>query len=766
MDQLTKTEERQLAAKKYLDEYDIENVISEMLNSLLHEKDPHPYVFMIKYLASLMTEEERKEFGLEIPEPYPTAYPVVKYPIFTEDNNNLLKKYLSKSSFLNYRQIKTKFGNNINSLTKLNDLLPNDKIGCIISDSDCINAYKNLLEPIIDEVHHVKSNELKEFTINNFSKILNMDCGISQLKGYMKKLILSFSRNVQEFPFNNFSAGNNKIAEVCELLQTQIQDKIEQNVIPDMIKYDYKNNKNEIEKILNDINFDFKWMVSANLKQSWPDYRYVYISEDHTLIILINFSDHLQILKVIKENELNIEKGYHEITEIIQQLSLVIPFEVHKNYGYLTTNINLIGHGFNVYSEIVLKNVDKVLIEGATVDELLNGLKFNETQIIREGKDINLITRDSCKLGYKIYLFLVIYLNKLAGLSKIFNNNIEQKKTSFQKMNLPDKKSTVYQNIKKAYDNSFDKIKFNISLSGTNINDIIKPVYENNIPENLGIIFRDKSEYLSFILFVYNYIYLSQNFNCRTMEHIHLRDESPNIVSIEGKDLEYIKSLNIFLFRNIDGYTFAPSINNENKKTEELIKKALDSYNSKGQLCEYLSLVDDKEETEKLMNEYKLIFHDERLCKSNLDTDYPNYRGIIRFLNKKNIFCVVNDICHFKFCLCLKEPKEKINQYLVQLIKINNEFFKYLTFNYDMGIGFLTVSPVYLGTGMRIELEMKLNKLKINDVQNILNNSEFVAYEKNNFILIINKITIGKSETVLLAKMLNYIKMIIEKDNS
>ena len=99
MDQITKIQERQLAAKKYLDEYDIENVISEMLNSLLHEKDPHPYVFMIKYLASLMTEEERKEFGLEIPEPYPIAYPVVKYPNFTEKNNNLLKKIYQNHLF-------------------------------------------------------------------------------------------------------------------------------------------------------------------------------------------------------------------------------------------------------------------------------------------------------------------------------------------------------------------------------------------------------------------------------------------------------------------------------------------------------------------------------------------------------------------------------------------------------------------------------------------------------------------------------------------
>ena len=61
-----KKPERQIQAKKYLDEYDIENVISEMLNSLLHDQDPHPYVYMIKYLASLITESEIKDFYLEI----------------------------------------------------------------------------------------------------------------------------------------------------------------------------------------------------------------------------------------------------------------------------------------------------------------------------------------------------------------------------------------------------------------------------------------------------------------------------------------------------------------------------------------------------------------------------------------------------------------------------------------------------------------------------------------------------------------------------
>ena len=760
-----KLPERQIQAKKYLDEFDIENVISEMLNSLLHEKDPHPYVYMIKYLASLMTEEERKEFELEIPEPYPIAHPVVKFPYFSNSCKNLLSKYLTKDIFLTYRKVKTKFGNNINSITKLTELLPEDKIGCILSDSDCINAYSKLLQPIIDKVHNIKSKDLNEYQLNYYSKILNSDLGLNQLKSYLKKLIFSFSRNIQEFPFNNFSAGNNKIAEVAELIKEQIQDKIEQGSLPEMKIYELSKDKEESEKILKKINFNEKWMISANLKQSWPDHRYIYKSEDESIVILINFSDHLQVLRLFNENDLDIEKGYNELIDIMQQLSLVIPFETDKNYGYLTTDINLIGDGFRIYSEIILKNVDKVLIEGCTVDELLNGSKFENINIQREGNEINYITYDSCKLSLKIDIFLNIYFNKLAGLCKLFNNNKEQKKTSFTKINLKDRKELVFKNIKEAYDETFDEIKYTISSSGMNINDRIEPVHKGNIPENLGILFKDKGEYLTFTPFVRNYILKSQDFDCYSNEHIHGKEINTPLVSIEGEDLNKIESLYVYLFRNIDGYSFSALKDNNNEQTEKLIKEAIDIINSKEKIIEYYSLTENKNEAEKIINDNKLIFHCEELVKGGIDIDYPKYRGVLKFINNPFIFGVVNDICHIKFCISMQNPKEKISNHLVQLVKINNEFFRYLKFNYNKQIGFMTASPIYLGTGMRIEIKLKLDKLKINDVQILLNNTEFVAEEKDNGIILINKVTIGHSETELLCRVLEYVKKIIDEDS-
>ena len=759
-----KIPERQLQAKKYLDEFDIENVISEMLNSLLHEKDPHPYVYMIKYLASLMTEEERKEFELEIPEPYPIAHPVVKFPYFSNSCKNLLSKYLTKDIFLTYRKVKTKFGNNINSITKLTELLPEDKIGCILSDCDCINAYSNLLQPIIDKVHNIKSKDLNEYQLNYYSKILNSDLGLNQLKTSLKKLIFSFSRNIQEFPFNNFSAGNNKIAEVAELIKEQIQDKIEQGCLPNMKIYELSKDKEEAEKILKKVNFNEKWMISANLKQSWPDHRYVYISDDESLVILINFCDHLQVLRLFNVNDLDIEKGYNELIDIMQQLSLVIPFETDKNYGYLTTDINLIGDGFRIYSEIILKDVDKIPIEGCTVEELLNGIKFDNINIQKEGNEITYITYDSCKLSLKIDIFINIYFNKLAGLCKLFNNNIEKKKTSFLKINLEDRKELVFKNIKEAYEETFEELKYTISSSGMNINDRIEPVHKGNIPENLGILFKDKGEYLSFTPFVRNYILKSQNFDCYSSDHIHGKEINTPLVSIEGDDLNKIESVYIYLFRNIDGYSFAAHKDNNNEQTEKLIKEAIENINSKEKIIEYYSLTENKNEAEKIINDNKLIFHCEELVKGGIDIDYPKNRGVLKFLNNPFIFGVVNDICHIKFCICMQNPQEKISPHLVQLVKINNEFFRYLKFNYNKQIGFMTASPIYLGTGMRIELKLKLDKLKINDVQTILNNTEFVAEEKDDGIVLINKVTIGHSETELLCKVLEYVKKIIDED--
>lgn len=44
--------EAQAKAKSYIDEHKVEKTISEMLNSLVHARDPKPVIFMVSYINS------------------------------------------------------------------------------------------------------------------------------------------------------------------------------------------------------------------------------------------------------------------------------------------------------------------------------------------------------------------------------------------------------------------------------------------------------------------------------------------------------------------------------------------------------------------------------------------------------------------------------------------------------------------------------------------------------------------------------------------
>ena len=74
----------QAKARSFIDEHNVEKILGEMLNSLVHARDPQPIIFMvssllalahlltlclrftvqIKYLSNLVTEQELNENGI------------------------------------------------------------------------------------------------------------------------------------------------------------------------------------------------------------------------------------------------------------------------------------------------------------------------------------------------------------------------------------------------------------------------------------------------------------------------------------------------------------------------------------------------------------------------------------------------------------------------------------------------------------------------------------------------------------------------------
>ena len=61
-----KQSERQMDTELYSKEYDIQNILTEMINYLLHKRSKNPIIEMIKYLEGLLTEKEREQEKINI----------------------------------------------------------------------------------------------------------------------------------------------------------------------------------------------------------------------------------------------------------------------------------------------------------------------------------------------------------------------------------------------------------------------------------------------------------------------------------------------------------------------------------------------------------------------------------------------------------------------------------------------------------------------------------------------------------------------------
>ena len=101
-----KQSERQMDTELYSKEYDIQNILTEMINYLLHKRSKNPIIEMIKYLEGLLTEKEREQEKIIIPPPEIDYHPLIYFPNFNKECNSLLKEYLDMNIFMSLKDNK------------------------------------------------------------------------------------------------------------------------------------------------------------------------------------------------------------------------------------------------------------------------------------------------------------------------------------------------------------------------------------------------------------------------------------------------------------------------------------------------------------------------------------------------------------------------------------------------------------------------------------------------------------------------------------
>ena len=108
-------------------------------------------------------------------------------------------------------------------------------------------------------------------------------------------------------------------------------------------------NKDKFNELLDHISYNKNYLELFH-----KYYSSIYYNEDQTIIILINFLNHIQIYGICYENHFDFMNIFSNVFDILKNISTSINFEFNKNLGFLNSEINYIGHGLNLYSELIL----------------------------------------------------------------------------------------------------------------------------------------------------------------------------------------------------------------------------------------------------------------------------------------------------------------------------------------------------------------------------------------------------------------------------
>ncbi len=731
----------------YVKRYQLEKLISEMINSLVHSQALNPIIYMIKYLTGLLSEEEKTKNNISIPPPYPQGIPIVRFPKFK--SKNILSKYLTRDNWAYIKRKKTLYNNNIDNLTKLTNNSANDPIGCCIVDEDVLITFESLFENIISDVHSISKNNIHKFSndINSIEELKENDTYIfNEIKDSVDDILFEFTRNIEGYTINNIDGKNIELKQ--EIMNELLEMKKEGFFDESFQEIDYKNIIQN-EPLLKE---EIEWAKNCEIGHFdiTENYRTVFSNNNMSVMVFINFSNHFKLLiKGKKINEsIKVMELYNKGIKIMKRISLAFEF-INCKYGYITSDISLLGGGFRIY--ITVNNINVKNLK----DEIKN-LNFSKYFVL---KNSLMVVQDYHLNEENQVEFMIKLFGKLSGLITLNKLN--------KIINLPKLDLRNNSIIQTSYLATFDKLKNKISPYGRNINDVLE-FYKIDEDNNFPILF-DKNEYYTFYPFINKYILFSQYFNLDENYHISKPDNLKEYTPLSNQNLERLKNLKICVYRNLKNYPFSCNTYYKNnvEKIENEIKKIINKINIKSHIATYYSL-EDKSGKDIIKQNNIPILHDEKMTKFN--NNYPKNRGVIKFEFKNNIiFGIVNDIDHLKlFSHSEKiETMDQLNQSFIYIIEILNQFGREINFEFNKRFGYLNSNPSCIGNGMKIQIDLKLNGIKNDDIDDWNEGKGFIWKElKENYFRFENQVCIGISETELISNFIFYIKQLIEMDEN
>ena len=233
-----------------------------------------------------------------------------------------------------------------------------------------------------------------------------------------------------------------------------------------------------------------------------------------------------------------------------------------------------------------------------------------------------------------------------------------------------------------------------------------------------------------------------------------------------GKESDVVVSSRVRLSRNLNGFNFLNRCSKE--KQEEILEKIKEIVPSLGYGLKFIKL-DDLDEVTKLSLVEKNLISPEFTVKNK------NVKAII-INDEENICIMLNEDDHIK--MQVFSAGQELDNLMSLIVEIDEKLGEMVEYAYNKNFGYLTASPVDIGTGMKASVIVHLPALtltgNLSKVLRIVNNFGLSikgvygegSQNYGDLYQISNNQTIGITEKEIIANVKNITEKIIEQERT
>lgn len=255
-----------------------------------------------------------------------------RFPVFSEQSDSLLKKYLTPELFDQLKSKKTKNGFTFSRLIHSGVLNQDSGIGVYAGDADSYKIFADVLTPIIEDYHR---HEITGYQLKDFLPIDSTIESPDPENKYIISTRIRVGRNLQGFPLGPLISGSER--KIIEKKTAGVLLNLEGELAGRYHSLETME-KEEQENLINS-HLLFKegdrFLEAAGLNRDWPEGRGIFYNKAKSFLVWVNEEDQLRIISMEKGGD--IINVFNRLSKAVSLIEKDLDFLYDPNIGYITS---------------------------------------------------------------------------------------------------------------------------------------------------------------------------------------------------------------------------------------------------------------------------------------------------------------------------------------------------------------------------------------------------------------------------------------------